>query len=173
VSDLEETSAAELTKAVGAVSEAAVAATAGPVRRVGVDVVDLRRLERQLAVVGERFVSKLLTPTEVDYCAGRIEQLATRIAAKEAASKALGTGFRGVRWHEIEVVTARTGAPSLHLSGTAAMAASELGLNALEVSCSHDGNFAVAVVIGESRNETSPVRNGRQEVMDVERDHIR
>jgi holo-[acyl-carrier protein] synthase len=173
VSELLEVSAADLAAAVGAAAEAAVAVGAGVIRRVGVDVVDLRRFERQVAVVGERFVAKLLTRAEIAHCAGRVEQLATRVAAKEAAAKALGTGFRGVRWHEIEVVTAPNGAPSLRLAGAAATAATTLGLHSVELSCSHDGTFAVAVVVGESRDATALALDSRREVMDVERDHVR
>jgi holo-[acyl-carrier protein] synthase len=150
VSELVETSATKLAAAVGAAAEKAIAVADGVFRRVGVDVVDLRRFERQIAVAGERFLGKLLTTPEIEHCAGRIEQLATRVAAKEAAAKVLGTGFRGVRWHEIEVVTAPNGAPSLRLTGAASRAARAVGLDALELSCSHDGSFAVAVVVGES-----------------------
>ena len=143
-------SAGELAGKVAAVANEAVRTT-GLVGRIGVDVVDIRRLEHQVSVVGEPFVAKLLTPAELAHCAGRIEQLATRIAAKEAAAKALGTGFRGVRWHEIEVVTAHNGAPSLRLADAAATRASVLGLDALELSSCHEGGFAFAVVVGVSR----------------------
>ena len=108
MSELVQPSATELATAVSAAAEAAVAVAGGALRRVGVDVVDLRRFERQVAVVGERFVSKLLTTAEIDHCSGRIEQLATRVAAKEAAAKVLGTGFRGVRWHESRSLRRRT-----------------------------------------------------------------
>jgi holo-[acyl-carrier protein] synthase len=154
VSEAAATSAEALTVAVMAEAEEASAARTGLLRRIGVDILDIGRLERQIAVVGERFMAKLLTAAELAHCAGRTEQLATRIAAKEAAVKVLGTGFRGVRWHEIEVVTASNGAPSLRLIGAAATAASALGLDALELSCSHDGGFAVAVVVGETRDRS-------------------
>jgi holo-[acyl-carrier protein] synthase len=167
VSELVETSANELAAAVGAAAETAVAVGAGVLRRVGVDVVDLRRFEHQIAVVGQQFVAKLLTTAEIEHCAGRIEQLATRVAAKEAAAKVLGTGFRSVRWHEIEVAAAPNGAPSLRLSGAAADAARMLGLNALELSCSHEGGFAVAVVVGERRDATALALESRREMMDV------
>jgi holo-[acyl-carrier protein] synthase len=145
-----EITADALTVAVAAAAREA-AVSAGSHARIGVDVVDIRRLERQIAVVGERFVAKLLTSAEMAHCAGRVEQLATRIAAKEAAAKVLGTGFRGVGWREIEVVTAPNGAPSFHLSGAAATAARALGFAALKLSCSHEGGFAVAVVASVSR----------------------
>lgn len=147
--------ATELAEGVATAAEAVVGVGAGVLRRVGVDVVDLRAFERQIAVVGNRFLSKLLTPAEIEYCAGRLEQLATRVAAKEAAVKVLGTGFRGVRWREIEVVTAANGAPSLSLAGAAAAVAQEAGLHSFALSCSHDGSFAIAVVVGESNDSVS------------------
>jgi holo-[acyl-carrier protein] synthase len=116
-----------------------------------------------VAVVGDRFVAKLLTAAEIAYCAGRIEQPATRIAAKEAAAKVLRTGFRGIRWHEIEVVTAANGAPSLSLSGAAASAPRVIGLDALELSCSHEGSFAVAFVVGEGRGVTALALGAQRE----------
>jgi holo-[acyl-carrier protein] synthase len=150
VPELQEVTSGELAAAVAAAAEAALVVRAGALRRVGVDVVDLVAFKRQIAVVGDRFLARLLTPVEIDHCRGRLEQLATRIAAKEAVAKVLGTGFRGVRWHEIEVRTAANGAPSLGLVGAAALAARRLGLDSIEVSCSHEGRFAVAVAVGES-----------------------
>lgn len=162
----------ELAGTVAAAANQAVETT-GLLGRIGVDVVDIRRLEHQIAVVGEPFVAKLLTPAEIAHCAGRIEQLATRVAAKEAAAKALGTGFRGVRWHEIEVVTAPNGAPSLRLAGAAATTASVIGLDALELSSCHEGGFAVAVVVGVSRPGAALTPDGSTGGDGLERDRVR
>lgn len=101
---------------------------------------------------GERFLERCFTPGERAYAEGRKrrdEHLAARFAAKEAALKAIGTGWRsGIAWTDVEVVVAPSGAPSLNLSGVAADIARDLGLSELLVSLSHAGGFAMASVIG-------------------------
>lgn len=93
---------------------------------LGSDLVDIRRIERALERHGERFTLRLFTPAERARAAGRTERLraatfAKRFAAKEAAAKALGTGFRaGVFWRDLGVVNLAGGRPSLRLTGGAA-----------------------------------------------------
>jgi holo-[acyl-carrier protein] synthase len=132
---------------------------------VGVDVVDLDAFERQLRVGGSRFLERLLIPAEIDYCAGRLEQLASRVAAKEAVVKALRCGFRGVGWHEVEVVTAANGAPSIRLHGHATIRAAGLGITHIHVSLAHEGRLAVAVAVattevGQRREPASDFAGG-------------
>lgn len=155
-----QSSAQDVAIAVTTVAEAAVGGSA--LRRIGVDVVDLNAFARQISLGGDRFLTRLFTEDELEHCRGRLEQLASRVAAKEAAAKVLGTGFRGVRWREIEVATAPNGAPSLRLCGEAAVAALRLGLTSIEVSCSHDGQFAVAVAAGEWRDDETSSLGARE-----------
>jgi holo-[acyl-carrier protein] synthase len=130
-------------------------ACAGPLVGVGVDVVDLDVFARQLHVSGERFLRRLLLPAEIDYCAGRLEQLATRVAAKEAVVKALRCGFRGVDWREVEIVSAANGAPSVVLCDRAAAHARRLGVEEVHISLAHENRAAVAVAIATQTRQRS------------------
>jgi holo-[acyl-carrier protein] synthase len=114
---------------------------------VGVDVVDLDAFARQLRVGGDRFLARLLLPDELAYCSDRLDQIATRVAAKEAVVKALRCGFRGVGWREVEIVTAANGAPSVVLHGRATTQAQRQGIAQVHVSCAHEARSAVAVAI--------------------------
>jgi holo-[acyl-carrier protein] synthase len=90
---------------------------------VGSDLVDIRRIERTIARYGDRFLDRVFTPVErqrSERRANRVESYAKRYAAKEACSKALGTGFRkGVYWRDLGVVNLPGGRPSLVLTGGA------------------------------------------------------
>ena len=99
---------------------------------------------------GERFLHRIYTEREIAYCRGRAPQLASRFAAKEATMKALGTGVRGIRWRDIEVVRGRGQAPRIELHGTAQSRADRLGLTDIALSLSHSRDFAVASVVGDS-----------------------
>ena len=117
---------------------------------VGVDIIEIPRVERVYARYGERFLRRVYTEREIAYCRGRAPQLASRFAAKEATMKALGTGVRGVRWRDVEVVRGRGQAPRIELHGTARARADRLGMSDLALSLSHSKEFAVASVVGES-----------------------
>lgn len=89
---------------------------------IGVDLCDIRRIEKTLERYGERFTARCFTPTErakADRRADRAGTYAKRFAAKEACSKALGTGIRGIRWQEMGVVNLPSGQPTLVLTGKA------------------------------------------------------
>ena len=116
----------------------------------GVDIIEIERVKRVYAQYGERFLRRIYTDGEAAYCRGRAPQLASRFAAKEAVMKLLGTGVRGVRWRDIEVVRGRGQAPSIRLRGTATARAEKIGLTDIAVSLSHSREFAVASVVGES-----------------------
>ena len=116
----------------------------------GVDIIEIDRVERVYAEYGERFLRRIYTPGEIAYCRGRAPQLASRFAAKEAVMKLLGTGIRGVRWRDIEVVRARGQAPSIRLHGTATARAERIGLTDIALSLSHSRRYAVASAIGAS-----------------------
>ena len=113
---------------------------------VGVDITDIVRIERAIERWGERFLRRIYTPDELAYCRGRVRELAARFAAKEAISKALGTGMVGVAWREMEVVVDRRGKPLVRLHGNALARARTLELSEWAVSLSHTDGQAVAMV---------------------------
>ncbi len=115
--------------------------------QVGVDLVEIARLEAVLRRHGRRFLDRIYTPAEQLLCRGRPPELAARFAAKEATMKALGTGRRGVGWREVEVLSDRRGRPLLCLRGRAAARAAELGLGSFAVSLSHERTVAIAMVV--------------------------
>ncbi len=121
---------------------------------VGLDIAEIDRIERAIARHGAPFIERLFTPGEVSYCErhqNRYERYAARFAVKEAAMKALGTGWgRGVRWRDIEVTREASGKPGLRLDGVARALADRLGVKHISVSITHSGNWAVAQVIFES-----------------------
>lgn len=117
---------------------------------VGVDVIEVARISKVLARWGERFIARIYTPAEATFCQRRVPELAARFAAKEAVSKALGTGMRGVAWREIEVLPDGRGKPLVRLYGRAKARAEELGLNHFAISLSHSRELAVAFVVAHS-----------------------
>lgn len=118
---------------------------------VGVDLVEIARIAAVLERHPVRFLEKVYTPAEVAYCRGRVSELAVRFAAKEAVSKALGTGLRGIYFREMEIYNDRRGKPLVRLHGAAARRAGELGIACLEVSLSHTDDLAIAQVVGLAR----------------------
>jgi holo-[acyl-carrier protein] synthase len=106
-----------------------------------------------LARRGERFRNRVFTEGEIAYCEGcasRLESYAARFAAKEAAMKALGTGWGGgVGWRDIEVVRADTGAPSIKLRGRALERMREMGAQKIHLSLTHSRDVAAAQIILE------------------------
>ncbi len=121
---------------------------------LGLDVVHTPRVRDLIARYGDHFLDKLFQPAEVAYCRrGRMNHLsfAAHIAAKEAASKALGTGWRqGVHWKLVEVAHEPSGQPTVVLHGRARARADELGVARIHVSLTHDGEYALAQVVFES-----------------------
>ncbi len=114
---------------------------------VGVDMIEINRIEEVLQRHGERFLRRVFTQGELAYAKGKIYALATRWAAKEAAAKALGTGIGEVDFNEIEVVCDGKGKPELLLHHRAARLAEELKLSKFAVSLSHTQEYAVAFVV--------------------------
>jgi len=111
---------------------------------VGVDIIEVRRIDGAVRRWGERFLARVFTPAEVELCRRRPGSLAARFAAKEAVMKALGGAQR---WREIEVLSGARGRPVLRLRGNARARARRLGLE-LAVSLSHCREYAVASVVG-------------------------
>ena len=119
---------------------------------IGIDLVDAATVGRQIAVSGNRFLARMLTPDELAFCGEDLSRIASRIAGKEAVAKALGTGFReGIRWRDIQIVRADNGAPGVTLTGGAAERAGALGILNLRISLTHEGGFAAALVVGVGR----------------------
>jgi holo-[acyl-carrier protein] synthase len=113
----------------------------------GVDIIEIYRVRQVLDKYGQRFLSRVYTQEEIDYCRGRAPNLAARFAAKEATMKALGTGARGAGWKDIEVVRQESGAPSVRLHGRAQARAERLGVLEISLSLSHSREYAVAFVV--------------------------
>jgi len=120
---------------------------------LGIDIAEIDRIEAAIRRFGDHFLFRLFTPAEIDYCEShrnRYERYAGRFAVKEAAMKALGTGWRrGVRWTDFEVARELSGKPTLRLSGRAAELAAQLGVRHIAVSITHSGNTALAQVVFE------------------------
>jgi holo-[acyl-carrier protein] synthase len=125
----------------------------GTRHELGVDLIDLDRIAAVLARHPERFRNRVLTDAEARYCGSRIERIAGRWAAKEAVSKVLGLGVRGVGWREIEVLPNFAGQPQVYLHGRAARRAERLGLGEMTVSISHERRMAVAVAVADREGE--------------------
>ncbi len=115
--------------------------------RTGVDLIEISRLQRAVERHGARFLNRVFTPQEIEDTHGRFDSLAARFAAKEATSKALGTGFGEIAWTDVEVVRGPDREPSLRLLGSAAKVAGQLRLSTWSVSLSHDGSYAIAFVV--------------------------
>ena len=122
-------------------------ASARPMLSTGVDMIEIPRIRQILDRFGQRFLDRVFTPGEQEYCRGRAPNLAARFAAKEAAMKTLGTGARAVGWKDIEVVRANSGAPSIKLHGRAEARARRLGVLEIALSLSHSREYAIAVVV--------------------------
>ena len=115
---------------------------------LGIDIIRIERIRAALARFGERFANRVLTPAERAYVRGRPETMAGRWAAKEAVSKVLGLGVRGIGWKEIEIERLPTGQPSVRLHDRAAARAEQLGMGRIAVSISHEAEYAVAIAFG-------------------------
>lgn len=121
---------------------------------IGIDIVEISRVEQSIERQGSRFKERVFTASEIAYCEARPSRAASyaaRFAAKEALMKALGTGWGdGVGWQQVEVVSGERGAPSISLSGRALELLNELGATRVHLSLSHSDKMAIAQVILES-----------------------
>jgi len=120
----------------------------------GIDITEVPRIAESIARFGDRFLQRIYTEGEIRYCeskANRTERYAARFAAKEAAMKALGTGWNhGVRWRDVEVSRLPGGRPTLVFHGKAAEFAAKLGAVRVALSLTHTREEALAQVILES-----------------------
>jgi holo-[acyl-carrier protein] synthase len=115
---------------------------------LGIDIIKVERIAAALERFGPRFSRRVLTDAEQRYVRDRPETMAGRWAAKEAVSKVLGLGVRGIGWREIEIERLPTGQPSVRLHGRAEQRARQLGMDRVAVSISHESEYAVAIAYG-------------------------
>jgi len=121
----------------------------GPPTEVGIDIIETARIKAVLEKHELRFLRRVYTEWEQRYCRHNVLHLAGRWAAKEAVSKVLGLGVRGVGWREIEIRRTPMGQPIVTLHGRAEQRAKALGLKEpVSVSISHIRDLAVAVAVG-------------------------
>jgi holo-[acyl-carrier protein] synthase len=120
----------------------------------GIDIAEVPRIAASVKRFGDRFLRRVFTEGEIRYCdakANRMERYAARFAAKEAAMKAIGTGWNhGVRWRDIEVIRQPGGRPTLTFHHKAAEFAAKLGAKHIALSLTHTPEHAIAQVILES-----------------------
>jgi holo-[acyl-carrier protein] synthase len=115
---------------------------------LGIDIIKVDRIRASLTRFGPRFTKRVLTDAEQRYVRGRPETMAGRWAAKEAVSKVLGLGVRGIGWRDIEIERLPTGQPAVRLHGRAAVRADQLGMERIAVSITHESDYAVAIAFG-------------------------
>ncbi len=121
---------------------------------MGVDIIDVARVQASIERYGDRFLRRLYTEGEIAYCASKAnkyERFAARFAAKEAALKALGTGLSGgISWRDFEVVRERSGRPTIVFRNKALQVAERLGCRNISISITHTEQVAFAQVILEN-----------------------
>jgi holo-[acyl-carrier protein] synthase len=118
---------------------------------LGLDIIRVERIREAIERFGDRFIGRVLTPAEARYVRGRPETFAGRWAAKEAVSKVLGLGVRGIGWRDIEIERLPTGQPAVRLHGRAAARADQLGVERVAVSITHEREYALAIAFGIRR----------------------
>src|ERR1700731_2420913 len=120
----------------------------------GIDIAEVPRIREVIERHGERFLKRIFTEGEIQYCeskANRVERYAARFAAKEAGMKAIGTGWNhGVTWRDVEVCRQPGGRPPIAFHGKAAEFAAKLGAVHIALSLSHTKEYAIAQVILEA-----------------------
>ena len=125
---------------------------------IGVDLVNIKRMEAVINRWGDRFIGRVFSPDETESCSKRAfppAAFALRFAAKEAFSKALGLGMRkGIRWRDIEVFHFTGGKPFLKVHGTSSEICQREKITGLHLSLSDDGEYGIGIVILEKSDET-------------------
>ena len=120
-------------------------------QHIGVDIIEIARIEKAIARWGERFLHRIYTDSELRLYRKKPSSLAVRFASKEAVMKLLGTGRKGIGWREIETLAHPGGKPWLNLYGRAQIEAKRLGLKGVAISLSHSKEYAIALVTGETK----------------------
>jgi len=119
-------------------------------QHIGVDIIEIVRIEEAVANWQERFLSRVYTDAELKLCRRNPSSLAARFAGKEAVMKLLGTGAKGVSWKDIETLSYPSGKPLVNLYGRAKIVADKLGLKEIAISLSHSREYAIATALGET-----------------------
>ena len=119
--------------------------------RTGVDIIEIHRVQAVLERYSQRFLNRVFTDSEIQYCRGRAPNLAARFAAKEATMKALGTGVRAVGWKDIEITRHSSGAPGIQLYNRARARAISLNIKEIIVKSSNIGTAKIAKKIGKEK----------------------
>jgi holo-[acyl-carrier protein] synthase len=117
---------------------------------IGIDIIEIKRIQK--AAARPKFLDIIFTEDERKYFNSRnnnICHIAGTFAAKEAVSKALGTGFKSIGWREIEILRGALGEPEVHLMGSAKVLAQKKGIEKMHISISHSRDFAVSAAIAE------------------------
>jgi len=122
---------------------------------IGIDMIEIARIEKAIARWGEGFLHRIYTEPELKLCRRKPSSLAARFAGKEAVIKAIGTQTKGISWREIEILAESSGKPLVHVYGKAQNQVDSLGLDELAISLSHSKEYAVAFVVGETKREKS------------------
>ena len=126
---------------------------------IGIDIIQNERIRGSIERFGGRFLNRIYTENEIAYCNGCADPVihfAARFAAKEAAFKALGTGWAGgVKWKDVEVKRLASGKPELHLYGEAFERATALGATRFHVSLTHDQLVSCAVVVFDAASPSA------------------
>jgi holo-[acyl-carrier protein] synthase len=115
---------------------------------IGVDMVEIERIDSAVKRGGERFLNRIYTETELKACRDKASSLASRFAAKEAVMKVLGKGGIRIAWRDIEILTGDDGRPSVKLYGQALNKAAKLNLEQVSISLSDSKEYAIAVALG-------------------------
>jgi holo-[acyl-carrier protein] synthase len=117
------------------------------ITRSGIDLIEIKRVKASVERHGERFLKRIYTSQELIDCAGHVDSLSARFAAKEAVSKALGCGIGAISWLDVEILRNSEHQPELVLHGAAKVLAKKLKLTHWTVSLSHTHQNAIAMVI--------------------------
>lgn len=119
--------------------------------KCGIDIIEIERLSKIKPEIRARFLKRVYTDLELSQAQNQDDTLSGLFAAKEAVSKALGTGIGFVAWKDIEIIHQSSGEPVVHLHGNAALIATQKGLQEWSVSISHDRDRAAAVAVALSK----------------------
>ena len=118
---------------------------------VGIDIIEIARIEKAIAHWGKRFLQRVYTEAELRLYHKKPSSLAARFAGKEAIIKAFGAPTTSINWREIEILSDPGGQPSVHLRGKAQNQANSLGLDGFDISLSHSREYAIALVVGAKK----------------------
>lgn len=119
---------------------------------IGTDIIEIKRIEEIITKSKDEFLNRVFTQGEIEYSNSKkrfIQHFAVRFAAKEAVLKALGIGFREIKWQDIEIINGELGRPQVRLAGRAREIAEEKSIQHWHISLSHSEDKAVAFVIAE------------------------